>query len=539
MRDDDSTGGEWVVRALRAEGVRHVFGIPGVHNLAIYDALLRQQEITHILARHEQGAGFMADGYARASGRPGVVVVTSGPGATNTLTPLVESWAGSQPVLVLMSDIPLGLIGRDLGALHEVPNQIDCFRPVARWAETIKDGGAVAEAVQRAFRLFRSERPGPVALSLPVDLLTARTQGGIAAPAGSRPGCDMALIARAADLLRRARRPAVIAGGGVIAAEAGGELGALARRLGAPVITTVMGRGAVPDSDPRWLGVLPNKLASGPALAAADVVLAVGCRFAHRSTQGLLLNLSFTADQTLIHLDLDPSVPGKIFTPSLAILGDARDGLGALVEALGEGRAETGWDWTWLAVLRAARSPRYSAEAGRLIRLLRAGLAHDAIVVSDQTGINYWMEWHFPVLAPRTFLYPVGSATLGYGVPAAIGAKVAPPDRQAIAVVGDGGFLFSVNELATAVKYGLGVVFLVLNDQRYGAIKYLQEAMFGRWGEADLANPDVPALARAFGAAGERVEGLDDLPRALAAALSRPGPTVLELPLAIAPPWDL
>src|SRR3990167_4328604 len=199
MRDDDSTGGEWVVRALRAEGVRHVFGIPGVHNLAIYDALLRQQEITHILARHEQGAGFMADGYARASGRPGVVVVTSGPGATNTLTPLVESWAGSQPVLVLMSDIPLGLIGRDLGALHEVPNQIDCFRPVARWAETIKDGGAVAEAVQRAFRLFRSERPGPVALALPVDLLTARTQGGIAAPAGSRPGCDRALIASAAD----------------------------------------------------------------------------------------------------------------------------------------------------------------------------------------------------------------------------------------------------------------------------------------------------------------------------------------------------
>ncbi len=532
-------GGSWVVRALGAEGVRHVFGIPGVHNLAVYDALLRQREITHILARHEQGAGFMADGYARASGRPGVVLVTSGPGATNALTPLVESWAGSQPVLLLMSDIPLALIGRDLGALHEVPNQIDCFRPVARWAEAIKDGGAIAPAVQRAFQLFRSERPGPVALSLPFDLLTAETEGLVVPQAGARPGCDRALVARAAELLRAASRPAIIAGGGVVAAGAGAELAALARRLGAPVLTTVMGRGALADTDPLWLGVLPNKLASGPALAAADVVLAVGCRFAHRSTQGLLLNLSFTPEQRLIHLDLDPAVPGKIFTPDLAIIGDARDGLAALVESLGPGAAASGWDWPWLAGLRDARSPRYSAEADRLIRLLRAGLADDAVVVCDQTGINYWMEWHFPVLAPRTFLYPVGSATLGYAVPAAIGAKVALPERQVVAVVGDGGFLFSVSELATAVKYGLGVVFLVVNDQRYGAIKYLQERMFGRWGEADLANPDFPALARAFGAAGERVGGLDDLPRALGQALSRPGPTVLELPLTIEPPWEV
>src|SRR3989304_6104410 len=161
------TGGEWVVEALRAEGVRHVFGIPGVHNLAIYDALLRQQDIAHILARHEQGAAFMADGYARSSGRPGVVLVTTGPGATNTLTPLVESRAGSQPVLVLMSDIALPLIGRGLGALHEVPNQIDCFRPVSRWAEAIREGRAIPEAVQRAVALFRTERPGPAARALP------------------------------------------------------------------------------------------------------------------------------------------------------------------------------------------------------------------------------------------------------------------------------------------------------------------------------------------------------------------------------------
>jgi acetolactate synthase-1/2/3 large subunit len=481
----------------------------------------------------------MADGYARSSGRPGVLVVTTGPGATNALTPLVESYAGSQPVLTVMSDIPAALIGRDLGALHEVPRQIDCFRPVSRWAETITEGREIAPAIQQAFHLFRSARPGPVALSVPTDLLMAKTPGATRAPTGSRPACDLRLIERAAGYLRGARRPLLIVGGGVVAAGGGAELLALARRLGAPVLTTVMGRGAIAETDPLWLGVLPNKHASQPAIESADVILAVGCRFAHRSTQGLLLNLSFRPDQTLIHLDLDPRVIGKLFAPALAVVGDARDGLAALGSALGPGAPASAWDGGRLGALRDARGARWTEVDGRLIGILRDALAPDAIVVNDQTGINYWMEWHFPVLAPRTFLYPVGSAVLGYAVPAAIGAKIAHPDRQVIAVAGDGGFLFSVNELATAVKYRLGIVFLVLNDQRYGAIKYLQEAMFGRHYETELANPDFVALARSFGAEGHLVDGLDDLPRALDKALGHGGPTLLELPIAIDPPWEL
>ena len=192
-----------------------------------------------------------------------------------------------------------------------------------------------------------------------------------------------------------------------------------------------------------------------------------------------------------------------------------------------------------MAAARTAANERYTAAVARLIAIVRGALEDDAIVVNDQTGINYWMEWRFPVLAPRTFLYPVGSATLGYAVPAAIGAKLANPDRQVVAVVGDGGFLFSVNELATAVKYGLGIVFLVLNDGRYGAIQYLQARLHGRSGETELANPDFPALARAFGAAGERVESLDALGGLLARALATEGPTVLELPMAVEPPWEL
>ena len=534
------TGGEWVVAALAAEGVRHVFGLPGIHNLAIYDALLRQSGIVHVLSRHEAGAAFMADGYARASGRPGVVVVTTGPGATNALTPLVESYAGSQPVLLLMSDIPSGLLGRDLGALHEVPNQIDCFRPVCRWADTIRTGPEIPGAIQGAFHLLRTGRPGPIALSLPTDLLTARVETRLTAPGGGRrPPCDVQLIDEAAARLRAARRPLIVAGGGAVAAEAAAELGALARRLRAPVVTTVMGRGVLPETDPLWLGVLPNGRATRPALEAADVVLAVGCRFAHRSTRGLLLNLAFRPDQVLIHIDLDPTVLGKMHAPTLGLVGDARDGLAGLVAAVGPGAARGEWDWAWLGALRAARAPRRTQTVDRLIQILRESLTADAIVVNDQTGINYWMEWHFPVLAPRTFLYPVGSATLGYAVPAAIGAKVAWPDRPVLAVAGDGGFLFSVNELATAVKYRLPVVFLVLNDGRYGAIKWLQEVLFHRWGETELANPDFPALARAFGAEGERVAALEGLRPALEKALAHPGPAVLELPLAVEPPWEL
>jgi thiamine pyrophosphate-dependent acetolactate synthase large subunit-like protein len=533
------TGGGWVVAALAAEQVRHVFGIPGIHNLAVYDALLRQEAITHILARHEQGAGFMADGYARASGRPGVILVTTGPGATNALTPLVEAQAGSQPLLLLMSDIPRELVGRGLGALHEVPDQIACFRPVSRWAEALTEGRDIPGAIQGAFHLFRTGRPGPVALSIPTDLLGAPvaarlTPGG----EGRRPPCDPRLVDAAATRLARAERPLIVAGGGVIAAEAWDELRALAGRLGAPVITTVMGRGAVPEDDPLWLGVLPNQRTTRAVLEAADVVLAVGCRFAHRSTRGLLLHLTFRPDQALIHLDLDPRVIGLMHPPTLGVVGDARDGLRGLLAALPSGEPRTGWDQAALARARAARSPRYSAAVDELIRALREALPRDGIVACDQTGLNYWMEWYFPVWAPRTFLYPVGSATLGYGVPAAIGAKIAWPDRAVVAVVGDGGLLFSVAELATAVRYRLPVVFVVMNDEAYGAIRYLQDRVFGRAGEYALAGPDLPGLARAFGLEAYRADG-GTLGRVLDKALAQPGPALVEVPMAVDPPWEL
>ncbi|MBI3637871.1 MAG: thiamine pyrophosphate-binding protein, partial [Candidatus Rokubacteria bacterium] len=511
---------------------------PGVHNLAIYDALLRQSDITHVLARHEAGAGFMADGYARASGEPGVVLVTTGPGATNALTPLVESYAGSVPVVLIMSDIAASLVGRDLGALHEVPNQIDCFRTVTRMAEQVDDGRSIAPTIAGAFDLLRTGRPGPIAISIPWDFLGARVDDEPRAGGhGRRPPCHVHEIEEAARLLRSAQKPLVIAGGGVIASGAERELGAVARRLGAPVITTVMGRGAIDERDPLWHSVMPDRRATGAVLQAADVVFAVGGKFGHRSAEKL--NVTLTPEQTLIHLDLDPSVIGKFFKAQLGIVGDAKDGLARLLGSLGAGTALTRWDASWLAARRADVGPNYTPAVRELVTRLRAALPDETIVVNDQTGLAYWMEWKFPVYAPRTFLYPVGSAVLGYGVPAAIGAQIARPDRPVVCVAGDGGFLYSVNELATAVKYRLPVVFLVMNDERFGAIKHLQQLFFdGRWGEADLTNPDFVALAKSFGARGERLGSAAEFEAAFATAFRADGPTVLELRAEVLPPWE-
>jgi thiamine pyrophosphate-dependent acetolactate synthase large subunit-like protein len=429
-------------------------------------------------------------------------------------------------------------VGRDLGALHEVPDQIACFRPVTRWAEAVTEATAISTTVAGAFDLLRSGRPGPIVISVPNDLLAARVE----APAprgghGRRPPCHVADVEAAARLLRAARRPLVIAGGGVVAAGAAAELTAVARRLGAPVVTTVSGRGAFDERDALWQGVLPDRRAVGAALASADVVLAAGCKFGHRSLEKLGAGLA--PHQTLIHLDIDAAVIGRVFKAEVALVGDARDGLGALAAALGPATASVEWDRTALAAARVDAGPRFTPAIAALLDTLRSAVPDDTIVVNDQTGLTYWMEWRFPVRAPRTFLYPVGSAALGYAVPAAIGAKIARPDRPVLCVAGDGGFMYSVAELATAVKYALPVVFLVINDDRYGAIKWLQERLYDREGETALRNPDFPALARAFGARGERLADAAALPAAIARAFAADTPTVLELRMTVDPPWEL
>ena len=283
----------------------------------------------------------------------------------------------------------------------------------------------------------------------------------------------------------------------MIAADATAELAALARRLGAPVITSVMGRGAIPEPDPLWLGVLPNQRATKGALESADVILAVGAGYSPLDP-GLAARSRAPARSGPRCRSTSTRAIGHIHVPALGIVGDARDGLAGILGGVPAAAPAAEWDWAALRG-RARRGTRYTAVIDGLLRALRDALPADGIVVADQTGLNYWMEGHLPVLAPRTFLYPIGSATLGYGVPAAIGAKISCPDRAVVAVVGDGGLLFTAQELATAAKYRLPIVFVVMNDQDYGAIRYLQARLFGRTGEHALGGPDVLALARAFG----------------------------------------
>jgi thiamine pyrophosphate-dependent acetolactate synthase large subunit-like protein len=308
-------------------------------------------------------------------------------------------------------------VGREVGALHEVTNQIECFRPVTRMAECLTRATDIPTTIAGAFELLRTGRPGPIAISIPNDFLFGTSDGVLRGGAGRRPPCHVTEIAEAAKRLTTARRPLIIAGGGVVSAGAAAELVALARRLGAPVITSVMGRGIISERDPLWHSVLPNGRATAPAIAEADVVFAVGCRFAARSTQGLVLKLSFAPEQSLIHLDLDPAVIGKLFTPKLAIVGDAKDGLTALLAALGPGTPRDECNRAALADCKRATGPYWTVEAARLLAILRDVLPDDGIFVNDQSGVNYLAEWKWPVLRPRTFLYPVGSAVLGYAVP--------------------------------------------------------------------------------------------------------------------------
>ena len=534
------TGGEWVVAALGAEGVRHVFGIPGVHNLAIYDALLRQDRITHVLARHEQGAGFMADGYARSSGRPGVIVVTTGPGATNALTPLVEAHAGSQPVLLVMSDVPSALVGQDLGALHEVPNQIECFRPVSRWADALRGGAEIPARSRAPSTSSGPAGPGPVALSIPTDLLSAPVAARLTpAGEGRRPPCDVGLIEEAARYLARAERPILVAGGGADRGGGDREFLALARRLRAPVVTSVMGRGSIPETDPLWLGVLPNRRATQEALEAADVILAVGCRFSHRSTKGLLLNLEFRPDQALIQIDLDPRTIGRMHVPALGIVGDARDGLAGLLGAMPAEAPVSAWDWTALHRARDAREPSLhgddrtgcSGPSARRCRRMESWWAIRRASTIGWSGTSRsWRPGRSSTRSARRRSATASRPRSGRR------SRARPRGRRRRRRRGT---LFTAAELATAAKYRLPVVYVVMNDQDYGAIRYLQTQLYGRTGEHALAGPDVLALARAFGVEAYQAASPEALRPALDEALALSGPALIEVPLAIEPPWGL
>ena len=517
---EQMTGGEAVVRSLVANQVDTLFGMPGVHNLAVYDALL-DTNIRHIVARHEQGAAFMADGYARASGKIGVCLVTSGPALLNTATPLGTSYCDSIPVLVVASQIPSAAIGKEKGYIHECRDQLGCVRPVASWCKRAEDVASIPRVMDEAFTRLRSGRPRPVVVEIPCDILDgcAEVSFSTAARPTVRTKSQQREIANAVRLLQEARRPVILAGGGLITSGGSGPLRLLAERLDAPVFTTVLGKGAIPEDHPLAAGSCAIHSLARDYVAGCDVMLAVGTRFTDEETVGF--TMQFPAN--LIHLDVDAEEIGRNYPASVGIVGDALDLLERINEQLdakgflhGKSRARE------VAQLRAAivEDCRQLAPSGvELVETLQTTLPREAIVVSDLALAAYWCRRLLDTYHPRSYLYPWGFCTLGYGVPAAIGAKVARPDLPVVLLSGDGGFMFNCQELAVAAQFEIPLVLLIFNNGGFGVMKPQQQQRYGRTLAVDLVNPDFPLLARSFGLEARRLATIAELGPALGEAI--------------------
>jgi acetolactate synthase-1/2/3 large subunit len=497
-----ATAADVLVRRLREHGVRHVFGYPGGQLTPLYDALARQTEVRHILARDEQAAGFMADGYARATGLPGVCLAVCGPGVLNAATPLATAFTDSTPVLLLSGQVATAGRGPRSGYYHE-NDQLTACATFTKAQARVESPLCVLPALDRMFLAMTGGRPGPVLLDVPVDVLRADFPDSPwpALPPEPRPPAPSSRdVERLAGLLQGWRRPVILAGGGVVTAGAEAPLAEVAERLGAPVFHTAMGKCAIGSSHPLAAGLPWHKATSdltnmasffSPLLHEADGLLAVGCRF----TQLVTGSWSMPRPPALAQIDIDGQELGRHYPVTVGIEADARETLRALLEALPAARRRP-----WADVTAAAPRERWRLPGLDLVAPLRRALPEDAILAADITRLGYILLADFPLDRPRTFLHPAGYVSMGFGLPAALGAKAGFPDRTVVAVAGDGCFLMSGMELATAVQERLPVVLVVVNDGSLTLIKAIQQRRYdSRFLGVDLVNPDLQLLGRAFG----------------------------------------
>jgi acetolactate synthase-1/2/3 large subunit len=532
------TGAQLVVAALQRAGVEVVFGLPGVHNLALWPALA-ESPIRLVGVRHEQAAAYAADGYARASGKVGVALVTTGPGAANTLAAVGEAWASRSPVVVIATDVPTTLrrAGVHRGLLHELPDQRAMFAPVTKGTFRAEGPESLGRLVTEALVTASAAPSRPVFVEVPTDLLSAQGEGGSAEPrllpdVSAEAPSDA--LDRAVRVLAQAQRPLVWVGGGALAADAGEAVALLAERLGAPVLATYSARGLLPPGHACLVGLPPHVPEAGALWDEADVVLAIGSDLDGMMTQ----NWAQPDPPKLVAINVDPRDATKNYRAEIVIEGDAEAVAGALAEALAprDGLDELA---ARLADLRESARERLADEFPDELAFLdafAAAVPDDATVVCDMCIPGYWLGGFHPVPAPRRLAYPMGWGTLGWGFPAAIGSALGGPG-PAVAVCGDGGFLFACGELATVAQERPPLTALIVDDGGYGMLRY----DYARTGEephgVDLHTPDFVALTESFGVRAEAVEGLGD---AFSAALARhvadPEPSVLVARAALQPP---
>ncbi len=528
------TGAQIITGLLERQGVTTVAGIPGGSNLPLYDAL-RESRIRHVLARHEQGAGFIAQGMARATGRAGVCMATSGPGATNLLTAIADARLDSVPLVAITGQVPTPLLGTD--AFQEV-DTYGLTVPITKHNFLVRRTAELLEVLPEAFRIALSGRPGPVAVDVPRDVQTAEvTLDGWPAPgaADPPPPPDVQGVRRLAALLARAERPLICAGGGVIASGASGPLLALARRTGVPVAATLAGLGSFPPEDPLFLGMLGMHGARGTnlALEEADLLVVAGARFDDRATGRVA---DFCRGATVAHIDIDPAELGKIRVPELALAGDVGAHLAALLPLVPP-RERAAWRARVAALRAGSRVPDPAGAApcspARLLRELARRLPPEAVVTTDVGQHQMWTAQCLPVRRPRGLLTSGGLGTMGFGLPAAIGAALALPGTPVACVSGDGSILMNLQELATLAELDLPVTVLLLDNGHLGLVRQQQLLFFGgrTFASGFGARPDFCAIARGFGIRAVDLGEADDPAAALAVALAARGPALVRAPV--------
>ena len=531
------SGADIIIEALREEQVTHVFGYPGGAVLHIYDAIYKQKDITHILARHEQGAVHEADGYARASGKVGVAIVTSGPGLTNAVTGIATAHADSIPLVVISGQVPSVLIGND--AFQEV-DAVGITRPCVKHSFLVKDVTELALTIKKAFHIARSGRPGPVLIDVAKDVTGAFTDFNYPDEVSLRsyqPTVEghVGQIKRALKSLKKAKRPVLYFGGGVILDNAHAELIDVARRLHLPVTGTLMGLGGYPGNDPQFLGMLGmhGTYEANMAMHHADVLFAVGARFDDRVTGDVN---KFCPHAEIIHVDIDPSSISKNVTVHIPIVGSVRAVLGEMLHQMGEETADpahtANW-WAQIAKWRAVDSLKYETDGERIkpqqvIETLYKLTGGRAIIASDVGQHQMWAAQYFPFHEPRRWINSGGLGTMGFGYPAAIGAKIARPEEDVYCITGDGSIQMMIQEMTTALQYQVPVKILCLNNGYLGMVRQWQEFFYDRRYSMSTMDvqPDFIKLAEAYGHSGVRIERPADLEPALRDIIAQKDKTV-------------
>ncbi|WP_420235484.1 5-guanidino-2-oxopentanoate decarboxylase [Pseudomonas sp. ABY48] len=533
-----ATCGEVLVKLLQAYGVEQVFGIPGVHTVELYRGLARSS-IRHVTPRHEQGAGFMADGYARVSGKPGVCFIITGPGMTNISTAMGQAYADSIPMLVISSVQSRSQLGGGRGKLHELPNQAALVGGVAAFSHTLMSAAELPGVLARAFAVFQAGRPRPVHIEIPLDVLVEDADALLASvPVNiNRAGAAPSAVAHMAEKLASARRPLILAGGGAI--DAAAEVTELAERLGAPVALTINAKGLLPAHHPLLIGSTQSLVATRALVAEADVVLAIGTELAE-TDYDITFAGGFEIPGALLRIDIDPDQTVRNYLPHLALVADARVAAQAVLDALSQQPlAERRDDWgaTRAARLRADLQDSWDAATRAQTLFLDTVLQAlpDAVFVGDSTQPVYTGNLTFNPERPRRwFNSSTGYGTLGYALPAAIGAWLGGKDQgrgrpAVVCLIGDGGLQFTLPELASAVEARTPVIVLLWNNQGYEEIKkYMVNRAIEPVG-VDIYTPDFIGVAKALGCFAQAIDDVPSLRAALLAARERQGPTLIEI----------